>query len=314
MSTESSYYVPEQSKLPIITAIGLGALAFGAASWVIEGGSPYIFLAGLTIMILVMYRWWSVVIDENMRGLASNKLKHSYVLGMLWFIFSEVMFFAAFFGALFYVRVFVNSWIGGEAAVGWFDDSPTDASVANNEILWPGYESQWPVMVTPDQAANGDAAQFQGPEQNMSFPGLSNLATWLPLWNTVILLSSSVTVHIAHMALKDDNRKRFNIWLGITVALGIIFLGLQAEEYIVAYRDMGLTLETGIYGTTFFMLTGFHGFHVTMGTIMLLVQWVRGLKGHFSHADQFGFEASSWYWHFVDVVWVGLFIFVYVLA
>ena len=314
MSTESSYYVPEQSKLPIITAIGLGALAFGAASWVIEGGSPYIFLAGLTIMILVMYRWWSVVIDENMRGLASNQLKHSYVLGMLWFIFSEVMFFAAFFGALFYVRVFVNSWIGGEAAVGWFDDSPTDASVANNEILWPGYESQWPVMVTPDQAANGDAAQFQGPEQNMSFPGLSNLATWLPLWNTVILLSSSVTVHIAHMALKDDNRKRFNIWLGITVALGIIFLGLQAEEYIVAYRDMGLTLETGIYGTTFFMLTGFHGFHVTMGTIMLLVQWVRGLKGHFSHADQFGFEASSWYWHFVDVVWVGLFIFVYVLA
>lgn len=314
MSTESSYYVPEQSKLPIITAIGLGALAFGAASWVIEGGSPYIFLAGLTIMVLVMYRWWSVVIDENMRGLASNQLKHSYVLGMLWFIFSEVMFFAAFFGALFYVRVFVNSWIGGEAAVGWFDDSPTDASVANNEILWPGYESQWPVMVTPDQAANGDAAQFQGPEQNMSFPGLSNLATWLPLWNTVILLSSSVTVHIAHMALKDDNRKRFNIWLGITVALGIIFLGLQAEEYIVAYRDMGLTLETGIYGTTFFMLTGFHGFHVTMGTIMLLVQWVRGLKGHFSHADQFGFEASSWYWHFVDVVWVGLFIFVYVLA
>lgn len=314
MSTESSYYVPEQSKLPIITAIGLGALAFGAASWVIEGGSPYIFLAGLTIMVLVMYRWWSVVIDENMRGLASNQLKHSYVLGMLWFIFSEVMFFAAFFGALFYVRVFVNSWIGGEAAVGWFDDSPTDASVANNEILWPGYESQWPVMVTPDQAANGDAAQFQGPEQNMSFPGLSNLATWLPLWNTVILLSSSVTVHIAHMALKDDNRKRFNIWLGITVALGIIFLGLQAEEYIVAYRDMGLTLETGIYGTTFFMLTGFHGFHVTMGTIMLLVQWVRGLRGHFSHADQFGFEASSWYWHFVDVVWVGLFIFVYVLA
>ena len=148
----------------------------------------------------------------------------------------------------------------------------------------------------------------------MSFPGWGKLLSWLPLWNTVILLSSSVTVHIAHTALKVDNRKKFNTWLGITVALGIIFLFLQAEEYIHAYQELGLTLESGIYGTTFFMLTGFHGFHVTMGTIMLLVQWLRGLKGHFSHADQFGFEASSWYWHFVDVVWVGLFIFVYVLA
>ena len=128
MSTESSYYVPAQSKLPIITATGMGAMAFGAASWVIDGGSPYIFLGGLLIMVLVMYKWWSIVIDENMRGLANQQLKKSYVLGMLWFIFSEVMFFAAFFGALFYVRVFVNSWLGGEAAVGWFDDTPTDAS------------------------------------------------------------------------------------------------------------------------------------------------------------------------------------------
>ena len=314
MSTESSYYVPEQSKLPIITATGMGAMAFGAASWIIEGGSPYIFLGGLLIMVLVMYKWWSIVIDENMRGLANHQLKKSYVLGMLWFIFSEVMFFAAFFGALFYVRVFVNSWLGGEAAVGWFDDSPTDASVANNEILWPGYQAEWPVMVTPDQVANGDAAQFKGPEQNMNFPGWANIFSWLPLWNTVVLMTSSVTVHIAHTALKNDNRKKFNTWLGITVALGIFFLFLQAEEYIHAYQHMGLTLETGIYGTTFFLLTGFHGAHVTMGTIMLLIQWLRGLKGHFSHDDQFGFEAASWYWHFVDVVWVGLFIFVYVLA
>jgi cytochrome c oxidase subunit 3 len=96
--------------------------------------------------------------------------------------------------------------------------------------------------------------------------------------------------------------------------MGAIFLMLQAEEYIEAYQHMGLTLESGIYGTTFFMLTGFHGAHVTMGTIMLLVQFLRGLKGHFNSEDQFGFEAASWYWHFVDVVWVGLFIFVYILA
>lgn len=314
MSTDSNYYVPEQSKLPIVTATGMGTIAFGAASWVIEGGSPVIFLIGLLIMTLVMYKWWSIVIDENSRGLANHQLKQSYVLGMLWFIFSEVMFFAAFFGALFYVRVLANAWIGGEAAFGWFDESPTDASAANNAILWPGYERQWPVMETPDQAANGDAARFAGPDQSMSFPGLSGLLSWLPLWNTLVLLTSSATVHVAHTALKNNDRRKFNTWLGVTVALGIIFLFLQAEEYIHAYQHLGLTLESGIYGTTFFMLTGFHGLHVTMGTAMLLIQWLRGLKGHFSDDDQFGFEAASWYWHFVDVVWVGLFIFVYVLG
>jgi len=313
MSTESSYYVPEQSKLPIITAAGMGLIAYGAATWVL-GGTNMIFLVGMLIMAAVMYKWWSTVIDENMRGLASHQLKHSYVLGMLWFIFSEVMFFAAFFGALFYVRDIVNSWLGGEAAFGMFDNTPTDAAVANNALLWPGYETQWPVMVTPDQAANGAAAQFSGPEQSMSFPGWDRLLQWLPLWNTLVLLTSSFTVHIAHTGLKNHDRKKFVTWLGITVALGVIFLILQAEEYIEAYQHMGLTLESGIYGTTFFMLTGFHGAHVTLGTVMLLIAFLRSLKGHFTHDDQFGFEAAAWYWHFVDVVWVGLFIFVYVLA
>ena len=314
MSTEGTYYVPDQSKLPIFAATGMGVMAYGAASWVLEGGSATIFLVGALIMAAVLYKWWSIVIDENMRGLASPQLKHSYVLGMLWFIFSEVMFFACFFGALFYVRVLVNSWIGGEAAVGWFDDTPTDAAAANAVHLWPGYEATWPPMITPDQAVNGDAAQFKGPDEAMNNPGILNWGTWLPFWNTAVLLTSSVTVHIAHVALKDGNRKKFNRWLGVTVALGIFFLFLQAEEYIHAYQELGLTLESGIYGTTFFMLTGFHGMHVTLGTIMLLIQWLRGLKGHFSHDDQFGFEAASWYWHFVDVVWVGLFIFVYILT
>jgi cytochrome c oxidase subunit 3 len=262
----------------------------------------------------VMYKWWATVIDENMRGMANAQLKHSYVLGMLWFIFSELMFFACFFGALFYVRVLANAWIGGEAAIGIFDDTPTTAAAANAVHLWPGYVTAWPPMITPDEAVNGDSARFIGPDQNMSFPGWGRVLHWLPLWNTIILLTSSVTVHIAHVALKDENRKKFVTWLGITVALGFIFLVLQAEEYIEAYQHMGLTLESGIYGTTFFMLTGFHGMHVTLGTVMLLIQWLRSLKGHFTHDDQFGFEAASWYWHFVDVVWVGLFLFVYILA
>ena len=314
MSTETSYYVPEQSKLPIIAATGMGLMAFGAATWVIEGGTSTLFFLGTLIMAGVMYKWWATVIDENMRGMANAQLKHSYVLGMLWFIFSELMFFACFFGALFYVRVLANAWIGGEAAIGIFDDTPTTAAAANAVHLWPGYVTAWPPMITPDEAVNGDSARFIGPDQNMSFPGWGRVLHWLPLWNTIILLTSSVTVHIAHVALKDENRKKFITWLGITVALGFIFLVLQAEEYIEAYQHMGLTLESGIYGTTFFMLTGFHGMHVTLGTVMLLIQWLRSLKGHFTHDDQFGFEAASWYWHFVDVVWVGLFLFVYILA
>ncbi len=314
MSTESSYYVPESSKLPIFTATAMGLLSIGAARWAGGMGGPAIFFAGLALMVVVMYVWWSLVVKENTQGLVSPQLKHSYVLGMLWFIFSEVMFFAAFFGALFYVRVFTNSWLGGEAAIGLFDNTPTGPAVANSELLYPGFESGWPVMITPDQAVNGDAAQFKGPDQNMSFPGWSNLLAWLPLWNTIILLSSSVTVHIAHTALKNNDRTKFLRWLGLTVFMGAIFLVLQVEEYVHAYTEMGLTLETGIYGTTFFMMTGFHGAHVTMGTVMLLIAFIRGLKGHFNSDDQFGFEAASWYWHFVDVVWVGLFLFVYVLA
>lgn len=301
MSTDSNYYVPESSRLPIFAATGMGVMAYGAGSWV-QGGSAAFFLAGALIMAFTLYTWFSTVIKENMAGMNSDQLKRSYVWGMSWFIFSEVMFFACFFGALWYVRVLVLPWLGGE---GGHPNSP---------LIWEGFTPEWPLMTTPDMVVNGEAAKFKGPDENMSFPGWDKLFSWLPLWNTVVLLTSSVTVHMAHTALKNHNRTKFNAWLGLTVLLGAIFLVLQAEEYIHAYQHMGLTLESGIYGTTFFMLTGFHGAHVTMGTIMLLIQFLRGLKGHFSHDDAFGFEAASWYWHFVDVVWVGLFIFVYVLA
>ncbi|MBB3169793.1 cytochrome c oxidase subunit 3 [Simiduia aestuariiviva] len=306
MATEGTYYVPEQSKLPIFASFGLFLTVFGAANWINgSDNGPMMFMAGGFVMAVVLWNWFSTVIDENMNGLNSPQLKRSYVWGMGWFIFSEVMFFAAFFGALYYIRNFSLPWLAGEG----------DHSSMTPEVLWPGFEAHWPLMTTPDMAANGEAAKVLGPAQNMSGSTVENVWSWLPLWNTIVLMTSSVTVHFAHTAIKKDNRKGFNLWLGITVLLGFIFLGLQAEEYIVAYNDMGLTLESGAYGTTFFMLTGFHGAHVTMGTIMLLVMWLRSmLKGHFKSDDQFGFEAASWYWHFVDVVWVGLFIFVYVFG
>lgn len=298
---QSSYYVPEQSRLPVLMALAMFMTVFGIGSWInkVDNGS-FIFTLGILLLFGVMWVWFSTVIRENLAGYNSAQLKRSYVWGMGWFIFSEVMFFAAFFGALFYVR---------NIALPGLSEGPT------SEIMWGGFDSQWPLMETPDMVKNGAKAAMVGPEGNMSNPGVGGWAGWLPFWNTVVLLSSSVTVHMAHMALKKDNKKGFNIWLAITVLLGITFLVLQIEEYVHAYHELGLTLHSGIYGTTFFMLTGFHGAHVTMGTFILLVMLLRSvLKGHFKHDNCFGFEAASWYWHFVDVVWLGLFIFVYIMG
>ena len=135
----------------------------------------------------------------------------------------------------------------------------------------------------------------------------------VPAINTLILLTSGVTVTFAHWALKNNNQKGLVRWLAATVALGVIFVFLQGWEYHEAYSELNLKLSSGIYGSTFFMLTGFHGFHVTMGTVMLAVILFRSMKGHFTgeNHNHFAFEAVAWYWHFVDVVWLGLFIFVY---
>ncbi|SMF55797.1 cytochrome c oxidase subunit 3 [Alteromonadaceae bacterium Bs31] len=301
-----TYYVPEQSKLPIFASLGLFLTVFGLGNWLNEmsaekeGSGVTVFLLGFVVLAAVLFTWFSKAIDENIKGLNSVQLKRSYVWGMGWFIFSEVMFFAAFFGALWYLRNISLPHLG---------EGPT------SELLWNDFKADWPLMTTPDMALNGEAAAITGPEATMGNPGFSKWLTWLPFINTAILISSSVTVHWAHTALKKDNKKAFNFWLGFTVLLGFIFLCVQVYEYKHAYTDLGLTLNAGVYGTTFFMLTGFHGLHVTMGTFMLFVQWLRSVtKGHFSHSDCFGFEASSWYWHFVDVVWVGLFIFVYILG
>lgn len=297
----SIYYVPHNGWYPVVLAAGVMLMLTGLGSYLNataageEGGWTQTII-GFGMVSVVLYFWFAKVIAENQQGLANETLKRSYVWGMGWFIFSEVMFFAAFFGALFYARVMAVAWLGGEGEKGFTGD-----------YLWPEFESTWPVINNPDPTL------FPPPEQSMANPGISNWLSYLPFWNTAILLSSSVTVHFAHTAIKNQNRGKLIGWLGLTVLLGIIFLFVQAYEYYEAYAHMGLTLGSGIYGSTFFILTGFHGFHVTLGTVILLIQFLRALKGHFSPKDCFGFEAASWYWHFVDVVWVGLFIFVYIL-
>ncbi|MEH6473992.1 MAG: cytochrome c oxidase subunit 3 [Halopseudomonas sp.] len=293
-STTTTYYVPTSSHWPIFASIGLFLMAFGAATTINgmdQGGSSLgrmLLIGGAILMSWVIFSWFANVVHESHQGLYSAQMDRSFRWGMSWFIFSEVMFFAAFFGALFYVRNFSVPWLGGEG----------DKALANQ--LWQGFSAQWPLMQTPDME------RFPGPREVISPWGI-------PLLNTVLLLSSSVTLTIAHKGLKQGKRGTIKLWLGLTVLLGLTFLFFQVEEYVAAYTELGLTLKSGICGATFFILTGFHGLHVTLGTFMLIVILLRVVKGHFAADNHFGFEAVSWYWHFVDVVWVGLFLFVYIL-
>jgi len=287
-ASNNHYYVPHSSPWPIITSIGLFVLAFGTVLTINSlAAGKWAMLGGSAILVYVMVRWFGEVVSESEAGRYNAQVDRSFRWGMSWFIFSEVMFFAAFFGALFYVRYFAVQWLG------------------ETELLWPGYDAVWPTagpkgpaVIEPDTLPG--AGQF------------SPMGAWgIPAINTLILLTSGATLTWAHWGLLKNNRAQLITGLFMTVALGLGFLVLQVYEYMHAYMELGLTLKTGVYGATFYMLTGFHGMHVTMGTIMLIVILGRSLKGHFRPESHFAFEAVAWYWHFVDVVWLGLFVFVY---
>ncbi len=282
-----SYYVPASSKWPILMVVVLAFVVIGAASGLTFGHGFGLFLAGVAGVLVMMFVWFRDVIHESRSGLYDAQMDRSFRMGMAWFIFSEVMFFAAFFGALFYIRVFALPWLDGEGAKGI------------SALLWPDFSASWPLLKTPSDA-------FTGPAEVID--------PWhLPLLNTLLLVSSSITLTIAHHALKKDRRNNARLWLLLTLILGFSFLVVQGIEYVEAYTQLGLTLQAGVYGGTFFLLTGFHGVHVTLGACILTVILLRLWRGHFSPRSHFGFEAASWYWHFVDVVWLGLFIFVYVV-
>jgi cytochrome c oxidase subunit 3 len=285
----SKYYVPHGSPWPIFGSVTLFVLMSGAAMTLEDlSVGPTFLVAGLVLLFLLFFFWFRTVINENQAGIYNLHVDRSFRMGMSWFIFSEVMFFAAFFGALFYARNLALPWLSGEGA-----------KHLTSALLWHGFEGSWP--------SNGPAAL--GPRANGTFETIPALG--VPLLNTAILLSSGVTITIAHHALRARNRGVLKLFLALTFLLGFLFVFLQAREYHEAYTELGLTLGTGIYGSTFFMLTGFHGAHVTIGAIMLTVIWLRVMKGHFTPERHFAFEGVAWYWHFVDVVWLGLYIFVY---
>jgi cytochrome c oxidase subunit 3 len=257
----------------------------GAAMWLNHShAGPWVMTVGFLILLFMFAGWFGAVIKESEARFYNDAVDRSFRMGMMWFIFSEVMFFAAFFGALWYARNFSVPWLGGEG------------TRALTKILrGDDYEAAWPTDGPGDVGGDFDVIPAFG----------------LPAINTAILLTSGVTITIAHHAIKSGNRAVLNIFLAATFLLGFLFVYLQAHEYIEAYQHYNLKLTSGIYGSTFFMLTGFHGFHVTMGAIMLAVIWFRCIKGHFTPTHHFAFEGVAWYWHFVDVVWLGLFVFVY---
>ena len=284
----SHYYVPHDSPWPIRGSVALFVIMSGAVAYFNDWAGGWAFLPGVVLLAYMFFGWFSTVIGESQVGTFNDQVDRSFRMGMMWFIFSEVMFFAAFFGALFYARTLSVPWLAGQGV-----------KVFTNFLLWPHYEGTWPT--------NGPG--HVGGHADSSFQTIA--AIGLPAINTAILLTSGITITIAHHALRASKRGTLTVFLALTFLLGFLFVGLQAHEYGEAYKELGLKLSTGIYGSTFFMLTGFHGLHVTVGAIMLLVVWLRVMSGHFTPRKHFAFEAVAWYWHFVDVVWLGLFIFVY---
>jgi len=286
-ATTGGYYFAPPSKWPVVGSTALMFLGAGTVLWMnqIQPYGAALQLIGFAVLIYMLFGWFGNVISESESGLYNKQVDASYRWSMGWFIFSEVMFFAAFFGALYYARVFSVPWLAD----------------LDNVFLWEGYAAKWPTLGPYFQQDPALAFQSMG-------------AWGIPALNTALLLASGVTITYAHHALIDNNRNGLIWGLVATIGLGAVFLGFQIYEYVHAYSDLNLKLSSGVFGSTFYLLTGFHGFHVTLGAIMLTVILFRCIKGHFKPDRHFGFEAVAWYWHFVDVVWLGLFIFVYVLV
>jgi cytochrome c oxidase subunit 3 len=284
--TTPHYFVPQPSRHPAFAAFGLFFVIFGAANW-INGADwgKFSVLFGFLWLFGVLFQWFRDAIHESETGMYGRKIDFSYRWSMSWFIFSEVMFFGAFFTALWWMRSHSVPALAG----------------VDNALLWPGFKGVWP-SVAP--GATASPAGIIEPFQTMT-------PFWLPTINTALLLSSGVTVTIAHHALRANHRSQTILFMWLTVILGATFVCVQGYEYFHAYHELNLKLSSGAYGSTFFMLTGFHGFHVMVGMLMLLFITLRIMKGHFTPERHFGFEGAAWYWHFVDVVWLGLYTLVY---
>ena len=278
-SIKHDYHLVHPSAWPLIGSIFATAMAFGLVVFMkglfgIEKHSPWLFLIGLAGVLYTMVGWWSDVVKEANEGDHTPVVSIGLRYGMILFIASEVMFFVAWFWIFFEMALFHHHRTL----------SPVDG-VAQAWSVWP------PKGVEP-------VPPFH-----------------LALVNTLTLLTSGTTVTWAHHALQTGNRQAAKIGLALTIALGLLFTSIQAYEYWHILSDQlffsPAAANAGLFGSAFFMATGFHGFHVIIGTIFLSVCLIRLLGGGFTPTKHFGFEAAAWYWHFVDVVWLFLFTFLY---
>jgi cytochrome c oxidase subunit 3 len=275
------YHLVNPSPWPLVGSISATIMAIGGVMWM-KGlfgqpqGTWWLFAAGLTGVLLTMVAWWADVVKEANQGDHTPVVSIGLRYGMVLFIASEVMFFVAWF------------WMFFEMAL--FHEHRTLSSIEEVRTAW----ETWPPH------------------------GVHTVPAWeLPLVNTLVLLLSGTTVTWAHHALQQGDRKGAKIGLLLTVILGALFTAIQAYEYAHIFDHKYFFSEeaanAGLYGSTFIMATGFHGFHVLIGTIFLLVCLARLMGGGLTPQKHFGFEAAAWYWHFVDVVWLFLFAFVYVV-
>ncbi|MDO8902834.1 MAG: cytochrome c oxidase subunit 3 [Phenylobacterium sp.] len=275
------YHLVNPSPWPLLASLGATVMAVGLVMWLkglfgVPAGTWWLFAAGLTLVLITMAGWWIDVTKEANAGDHTPVVSIGLRYGMILFIASEVMFFVAWF------------WIFFEMAL--FHEARTLSSIEEVRLAW----ATWPPQ------------------------GIETVPAWnLPLVNTLTLLLSGTTVTWAHHALQQGDRKGAQFALILTVILGVFFSAIQAYEYhhILShgYFYSEAAANSGLYGSSFFMATGFHGFHVLVGTIFLLVCLIRLMRGGFTPEKHFGFEAAAWYWHFVDVVWLFLFAFIYVV-
>ena len=279
------YHILPPSPWPLVASIAATIMMIGAVMWMkglfgLPAGTNWVFFSGLAGVLFSMFGWWADVIKESRQGDHTPVVSLGLRYGMVLFIASEIMFFAGFF------------WIFFEMAI--FNEARTLIPEFGN---WTDTAAAWSTWAPR---------------------GVDVLDAWqLPLLNTVILLLSGTTVTWAHHALQVGDRKAAKIGLAITIALGALFTAVQAYEYYhILHENLFFNeeaLNSTLYGSIFFMATGFHGFHVLVGTIFLTVCLIRLMAGQMSAEKHFGFEAAAWYWHFVDVVWLFLFAFVYVV-
>ena len=300
---QHDYHLLDPSPWPLLASLATFVLAVGGIVWMRSMGDgeglfglhgPWVFAVGFAALIAVAYLWWRDVIIEAHRGDHTPVVQLHLRYGIILFIASEVMFFVAWFWAYFDFSLFpsgLEQIENMQQAIGL---------VQRNEV----FGGQWPPV--PVEMTEAVIPATGMPAEGF-FKGTFDPWT-LPFINTLILLTSGVTVTWAHHALLKNDRRGLVLGLFLTVLLGVIFTAMQAYEYTHA----AFSFAGHAYGAAFFMATGFHGVHVIIGTIFLLVCLLRAMKGHFTSKQHFGFEAAAWYWHFVDVVWLFLFVAIYV--